>query len=107
MIALDQWSNQATTYAGAIHFSSTDFRAQLPDDSTFSPDEDFGVHGFTVTLRTSGSQRIAVADVDNPLLRGEVTVDVADGSAPSGSPANFWALLLWEPDAGGWHLRRM
>src|SRR5262249_6161296 len=48
----------------------------------FSPDEDFGVHPFLVTLATLGQQRLAVVDADNAPVRGEATVEVVDSSGP-------------------------
>jgi hypothetical protein len=48
-------------YTGTVHFTSTDPQAVLPADYTFIA-ADLGVHTFTVTLKTAGSQTITVAD---------------------------------------------
>ncbi len=56
--AQDQFFNTATSYTGTVHFSSTDSAATLPADATFTN----GVGVFSVTLKTSGSQLLMVAD---------------------------------------------
>ena len=48
-------------YTGTVHFSSTDVRAGLPADYTFTPD-DQGTHTFDVVLRTAGNQSITAAE---------------------------------------------
>jgi hypothetical protein len=52
-----------TGYRGTVHFISSDPRAQLPNDYTFTA-ADNGVHTFTngVTLNTPGTQSITVTD---------------------------------------------
>jgi ELWxxDGT repeat protein len=50
-----------TGYLGRIHFTSSDPQAALPDDYTFTA-ADGGVHTFSVTLKTAGSQTITVSD---------------------------------------------
>src|SRR5262249_19534559 len=47
--ALDQYNNPVSGYRGTVHFTSSDPNAALPDDYTFT-DEDNGTHTFTVTL---------------------------------------------------------
>jgi hypothetical protein len=76
VVALDQWGNTATTYAGTVHFDSTDLGAVLPADYTFAPG-DQGVQTFTVTLSTTGTQAIRVADANNSNL-GETVSTVVD-----------------------------
>jgi hypothetical protein len=78
VIALDQWGNVASTYAGTVQFSSTDASAQLPDTYTFLP-VDAGAHTFAVVMQTPGAQDLTVSDVD-PLsnVRGSVTLQVMD-----------------------------
>jgi hypothetical protein len=62
--ALDPDGNIVNTYAGTVHFTSTDPQAQLPDDYTFTQD-DSGVHTFAggATLFTAGRQFITTTDV--------------------------------------------
>jgi hypothetical protein len=63
--ALDQYNNVANTYAGTVHFSSSDQQAVLPADYTFTA-ADAGVHTFTFTFKTAGPQGFAAVDVNNP-----------------------------------------
>jgi hypothetical protein len=100
VIALDAENHTASTYAGTIHFTSTDLSASLPGDYTFAPD-DGGTQVFSTTLETPGRQIMAVFDLDNVFRRGSTTVDVTDARSFSGSPGDSWALLAWESDAGG------
>jgi hypothetical protein len=67
--AKDSCGNVATGYRGTVHFSSSDPRATLPADYTFTA-ADNGTHVFIVTLCTVGPQSIAVADTANPGLTG-------------------------------------
>jgi hypothetical protein len=73
--ALDVYGNAATTYAGTVHFSSSDVQAGLPADYTFTA-ADAGVHVFAVTLKTAGTQTVAVADTANPAFAGQSSVSV-------------------------------
>jgi hypothetical protein len=50
-----------TGYLGTVHFTSSDAQAVLPANYTFTA-ADQGVHTFTVTLKTAGSQSITAAD---------------------------------------------
>jgi hypothetical protein len=49
------------SYAGTIHFTSSDPAAVLPADYTFTP-QDGGGHNFTVTLNSAGPQWFQVTD---------------------------------------------
>jgi hypothetical protein len=60
--ALTASNNSDSTYRDTVHFTSTDARATLPADYTFTP-ADQGVHTFTVTLPTVGAQSITATDV--------------------------------------------
>jgi hypothetical protein len=84
--AVDQWGNTASTYAGTVHFSSTDLDAQLPDDYTFGA-ADGGAHTFDAALQTPGFQTIAVQDSANPALGIALNLLVEDGSM---------AFVAWE-----------
>src|SRR5262249_44363353 len=59
--ARDAMGNTLTGYRGTVHFTSSDPRAQLPGDYTFTA-ADNGVHTFTATLNTPGMQSITVTD---------------------------------------------
>lgn len=50
-----------TGYTGTVHFTSTDARAVLPADYTFTS-ADAGSHAFTVTLKTAGTQSVTATD---------------------------------------------
>lgn len=63
--ALDIYGNQATSYAGTVHFSSSDIQAALPADYTFTA-LDQGGHVFYPVLKTVGTQSLSVADTLNP-----------------------------------------
>ena len=60
--ALNANGTPATGYTGTIHFTSSDTKAILPVDYTFTT-ADAGTHTFTVTLKTGcAGQTIKVAD---------------------------------------------
>ena len=59
--ARDAQGNTLTGYRGTVHFVSSDPRAQLPADYTFTA-ADAGMHTFTAPLNTPGTQTIAAMD---------------------------------------------
>jgi hypothetical protein len=69
--ARDQFGNVAIAYSGTIHFTSTDGRAILPANYTFTT-ADAGVHSFAsaVTLETVGNQTVAASDTLSPSITG-------------------------------------
>jgi hypothetical protein len=74
---VDAFGNVVVGYTGTIHFSSTDTRAKLPANYTFTA-ADQGVHTFTgLVLRRRGNQKIAITDTRNPSLTGSVTENVS------------------------------
>jgi hypothetical protein len=78
--ARDAYGNVATDYTGTVHFSSSDPQAVLPADYTFSA-ADAGVHAFSVTLVTAGSQSLGVQDAENNLSGAEIAINVAPAAA--------------------------
>ena len=62
--AIDAYGNAATGYTGTVTFSSSDVQAGLPANYTFTS-KDAGVHTFSVTLKTAGTQSITVTDTAN------------------------------------------
>jgi ELWxxDGT repeat protein len=54
-----------TSYLGTVHFTSSDPQAVLPANYTFSA-ADQGVHTFSATLKTAGSQSITTGDTVVP-----------------------------------------
>jgi hypothetical protein len=72
----DAYGNVVTGYTGTIHFTSTDGRARLPANYTFTA-ADKGVHTFTgLVLRTKGTQKITLTDTLNTSLTGSVIENV-------------------------------
>src|SRR5207245_6522487 len=55
--AIDPYGNTATGYRGTTCFSSSDSRAVLPVNYTFTA-MDNGVHSFSVTLNIAGTQSL-------------------------------------------------
>jgi hypothetical protein len=62
--ALDPFGNIATSYAGIIHFVSSDALAALPSDTALLS----GVQTVVVVLKTAGTQTVSVRDNANPPL---------------------------------------
>ena len=75
MNVLDAYGNTVKNYFGTIHFANTAGIAGLPADYTFGS-LDKGVHSFTVTLSTLGSQTISITDLASPGLTSSVIVIV-------------------------------
>ena len=74
-----------THYTGTVHFTSTDSQAALPADYTFTA-ADAGVHTFSATLKTAGTQSITATDTVTASLTGTdsgITVNPAAASALS------------------------
>jgi hypothetical protein len=71
-----------TSYAGAIHFASSDGSATVPANYAFSAG-DAGSHTFTpgVTFRTLGSQSVTASDISNAGITGSASTTVVAGSA--------------------------
>jgi hypothetical protein len=80
--ALDSFGNLAMSYRGTVHFSSTDGSALLPGDYQFTG-ADQGVHTFTVTLNTLGSQTVTATDTLQSHITGSATVTVTASATVS------------------------
>ena len=72
--ALDAYGNVATGYGGTIKFTSSDPKAVLPGNYTFTS-SDAGTHAFSlaVTLKTPGTQSITVTDTVHSTITGSQT----------------------------------
>jgi len=68
-------SSTDTSFAGTVHFTSSDSQAVLPGDFVFTPG-DQGTQTFGATLRTSGAQTITATDTVNNAIAGTATVTV-------------------------------
>ncbi|MEO8503276.1 MAG: Ig-like domain-containing protein [Acidobacteriota bacterium] len=86
--AQDQGNVTYTAYSGTVHFTSTDAQAVLPGDYTFVGG-DSGVHVFSVTLKTSGSESITVVDTLNAIITGTANVTVAPGPTTAFTVSGF------------------
>lgn len=79
--AIDQLGAVGAHYRGTVHFSTADVQAGLPADYTFT-EEDAGVHTFTATLKTAGTQSIVVSEVGRA-LSGSAAISVTPAAASS------------------------
>jgi hypothetical protein len=79
--AADAFGDPVPDYTGTVHFSSTDPSAQLPDDYTFTPD-DQGTHTFTATFNTPGTYALRAEDAGDPGLFGMQTNIMIHDSNP-------------------------
>ncbi|HVK08672.1 MAG TPA: ELWxxDGT repeat protein, partial [Gemmataceae bacterium] len=86
-------------YRGTVRFTSTDPQAVLPADYTFTA-ADQGVHTFSATLKTAGSQSISISDPTPGVVSGTqsgitVTPAAASTFAITGFPTSVTAGLAW------------
>ena len=70
--ALDPFNNVTSAYHGTVRFTSTDPQAVLPGDYGFTA-VDAGVHTFSVTLKTAGTQSVTATDTVAGSLTGSQT----------------------------------
>jgi large repetitive protein len=75
--AYDALGNLDTSYAGTVHFTSSDPNATLPANSTLPG----GAGTFNVTLKTTGTQTITATDITNSTVTGSVTSAVSASTA--------------------------
>jgi hypothetical protein len=78
----DPYGNIASGYLGRVHFTSSDAKASLPANYTFTA-ADAGVHTFSATLKTAGTQSITAKDTATGSLTstdGGITVNAARAS---------------------------
>jgi hypothetical protein len=76
----DAYGNVVPTFTGTLTFGSSDRRAVLPANYTFTA-ADQGVHTFSVTIKTPGTDSITVSELGDPLLVDVLTVFVKSGSS--------------------------
>jgi hypothetical protein len=86
--ALDGYNNPATSYAGTVHFASSDAKAVLPSNSTLPN----GAGSFLATAESTGSQTITATDTAMGSLIGKsapiATTAPANLAITSGAPPN-------------------
>lgn len=103
--AVDQNGNNVIGYLGTVGFSSSDPNDLLPQSFTFNF-ADVGKRTFpsAITLKSVGTHRITVIDVNNPSLRGfidfqinkvgtKTLVSPLENPTPLNSPATFVATI--------------
>jgi hypothetical protein len=73
--ALDAYGNTATGYLGTIHFTSSDTKAVLPANYTFTA-ADKGVHVLIVHLETVGTRTLTATDTLHATITGSQTISV-------------------------------
>jgi hypothetical protein len=79
----------ATNYRGIVHVTSSDPRAVLPGDYNFTA-ADLGVHTFTATLTTAGTQALTATDTTSAGITGsERGIIVNPGAASTFLVAGF------------------
>jgi hypothetical protein len=79
----------ATNYTGTVHFSSSDGQASLPANYTFTA-ADAGVHTFSATLKTAGTQALTATDSTTASLTGSETgITVNPAAASTMTVAGF------------------
>ena len=88
--AQDPYGNTAPTYAGTVHFTSSDGRATLPSDYSFTGN-DAGKHTFAggATLITTTSQSITATDTVTSTIAGKLTVTVIAAAASTLTVSGF------------------
>jgi hypothetical protein len=86
---MDAFGNVATGYRGTVHWTSSDAQAGLPANYTFTAGDN-GVHTFSVTLKTAGTQSITATDtVNSSLTSTQSGITVNPGPTASLAVAGF------------------
>jgi subtilase family serine protease len=95
-------------YTGTVDFSSSDSRATLPANYSFTTGagKDNGVHTFNVTLVTAGTQTVTVTDPTNAITASvtiKITAAPANHFVESGSQVgkNLFSLTIYAEDQYG------
>jgi subtilisin family serine protease len=73
--AMDPYGNVATGYTGTIAFTSTDPKATLPGNFTFTA-ASAGTQAFSAVLTTPGTQSITATDTTTGTIKGTESVSV-------------------------------
>lgn len=84
--AMDKYNRIAAGYRGIASFSSSDGKAVLPANYTFTS-SDLGVHSFSATLNTAGTQSLTATDTATSSITGAqsgITVSLDDPLVISG-----------------------
>jgi predicted outer membrane repeat protein len=92
--AVDQFNNRLTSYTGTVQFISSDANASLPPNYTFTVG-DQGMHTFTVTLNTAGTQTVPVTDTVTSSATGSATLSVAPVLTVTNTNDTGYGSLRW------------
>ena len=84
--AKDPYGNVATGYAGTVQFTSSDTAASLPANYTFTTANQ-GVHAFSLTFETAGTQSVTVTDTTSRITATQSGITVAP-AAPTNLAAS-------------------
>jgi hypothetical protein len=90
--ALDASNGEVSSYAGTVHFSSSDAQAVLPANTTLTN----GTGSFTVTLKTAGSQTITATDTSTVTIKG-----TSNSINVFGPPATHFSVVAPANDTAG------
>jgi sugar lactone lactonase YvrE len=85
-------------FTGTVHFESTDAKASLPEDYTFTPD-DQGVHTFQAILSSNGTFSLTATDAADDLSGGQAGIQVHTASSALIPVANRRD-LVWDASRG-------
>jgi hypothetical protein len=81
---VDAYGNAVPGYTGTLHFTGPSGSGNLlPPDYTFTA-ADAGTHVFSVTLASTGTQTINMADTTNTSLKGSTSVKVTTATTSGG-----------------------
>ena len=107
VVAKDVGGNVVQNYTGTVRFSSSDDRAQLPSDYTFTL-ADQGQHTFylAVTFASLGGQTLGVHDVNDFKVSGEKNLQVISGGTPINVPSEDAPIKILTPKAGSYQVLR-
>ncbi len=78
--AFDAYGNVATNYRGTVHFTTNSALAALPTNYQFTA-ADAGVHTFTITLDTAGTEKLAATNMATTSINGTASVQVSPTAA--------------------------
>ena len=77
---IDEYGNKAHSYQGNVKFSSSDWKAEVPKEYTFtSQDKGEWASSEKLIFFTSGKQTLIVTDSDNPQIKGSQIINVLPG----------------------------
>src|SRR5262249_43003177 len=80
--ALDANNQAINSYAGTVHFTSSDASAVLPSDTTLNS----GSKTLSATLKTGGSQTITAVDAGNSAVTGTSSAIAVGGGGTALGP---------------------